>query len=107
MDALTPTSADIKTQTFRSGEELLRSMVWQTCNRLITDVRMPAMDGWDLLRHANASRPHIPVIFISAYQDREAVERALSLGVSDFLFKPFDGEELLRAVATAGFTVDL
>jgi FixJ family two-component response regulator len=101
------TSADIETRTFSSGEELLRSINWQTCSCLITDVRMPGTDGWDLLRYANATHPQIPVIFISAYQDREAVERALSLGVSKFLFKPFDGEELLRAVATAQSAADL
>jgi FixJ family two-component response regulator len=101
------TSADIETRTFSSGNELLRSMAWQTCSCLITDVRMPGTDGWELLRHANASSPQIPVIFISAYQDREAVERALSLGVSEFLFKPFDGEELLRAVAAAQADPDL
>ena len=101
------TSADIETRTFSSGKDLLRSIAWQTCSCLITDVRMPGTDGWELLRHANAARPQIPVIFISAYQDREAVQRALSLGVSEFLFKPFDGEELLRAVATAESTADL
>ena len=101
------TSADIEARTFSSGKELLRSITWQTCSCLITDVRMPGPDGWELLRHANASSPQIPVIFISAYQDQEAVERALSLGVLEFLFKPFDGEELLRAVATAQAAADL
>jgi FixJ family two-component response regulator len=101
------TSANIETRTFSSGEELLQSIAWHTCSCLITDVRMPGTDGWELLRHANATSPQVPVIFISAYQDREAVERALSLGVSEFLFKPFDGEELLRAVATAQSAADL
>jgi FixJ family two-component response regulator len=68
---------------------------------LITDVRMPVIDGWELQRRTAATYPLLPLIFVTAHQDEEAFRRALSRGAFAFLYKPFDGEELLRTVEAA------
>jgi FixJ family two-component response regulator len=68
---------------------------------LITDVRMPGMDGWELQRLAIQKLPKLPIVFITAHQDDEARKRAMDLGAVALLYKPFDGEELLEIVEAA------
>ena len=94
-------AAGIHSIPFSSGEELIHSLALRDAGCLITDVRMPGMDGWELQRRGAATYPHVPIIFLSAFQDQEAFERACKLGVFAFLYKPFDGEELLRVVKGA------
>ena len=65
---------------------------------MVTDVRMPGMDGIELQRSIRLQRPKLPVIFISAHQDDETLTRALEGGAVRFLYKPFDGAELLTEV---------
>jgi len=86
---------------FSSAEEFLQSGTLAIANCLITDVRMPGMDGIELQRRIRLDRPDLPVIFISAHQDDEARQRALDEGAVRFLYKPFDGAELLRAIEAA------
>jgi FixJ family two-component response regulator len=86
---------------FSSAEEFLQSGTLAIANCLITDVRMPGMDGIELQRRVRLDRPDLPVIFISAHQDDEARQRALDEGAIRFLYKPFDGAELLRAIEAA------
>ena len=94
-------SAGILTVTFGSAEALLQSGVLAASSCLITDVKMPGMDGWDLQERVSVLHPHVRIIFISAFQDSQAVDRALALGAFAFLYKPFDGEDLLRIVEAA------
>ena len=68
---------------------------------MITDVRMPEMDGLDLQRCVRRERPGLPVIFITAHHDDEVERCAFAQGAAFFIRKPFDAEELLRAVKTA------
>jgi len=86
---------------FSSAEEFLQSGTLAIANCLITDVRMPGMDGIELQRRIRLDRPDLPVIFISAHQDDEARQRALDEGAVRFLYKPFDGAELLRSIEAA------
>jgi len=86
---------------FSSAEEFLQSGALAMANCLITDVRMPGMDGIALQQRIRLERPDLPVIFISAHHDDEARQRALDEGAVRFLYKPFDGAELLKAIETA------
>jgi FixJ family two-component response regulator len=94
-------SAAIKTRSFRSAEEALRPGGLEAICCLITDVRMPGMDGWELKRHTAIAFPALPVIFVTAHHDENLRQRALSMGAFAFLYKPFDAEELLSAVDAA------
>jgi DNA-binding response OmpR family regulator len=62
---------------------------------------MQGMNGIELQRRVRLDRPELPVIFISAHQDEEARQRALDEGATTFLYKPFDGAELLRTIEAA------
>ncbi len=94
-------SAGYATLLFASAEEFLKSgeLAGATC--LITDVRMPGMDGIELQRRIRIQRPALPVIFISAHNDEEIRQRALAGGAVDFLYKPFDAADLLEVIRTA------
>ena len=74
-----------------TGMELIREI---RPDIIITDVRMPRIDGIELVRMLREEGLHTPVLIISGYDDFEYVRSALKLGVSDYLLKPIKAEEL-------------
>lgn len=67
---------------------------------IVSDIKMPGMDGFTLCKHvrANPTLSHIPFIFLTGRGDRVDVRRGMRLGADDYLTKPFEPEELLSAV---------
>jgi CheY-like chemotaxis protein len=63
---------------------------------VITDVRMPVMDGWELGRRLRERWPDLPILYISAFDSEITARRQRASRVSGFLQKPFDRDELLR-----------
>jgi FixJ family two-component response regulator len=94
-------SAGLTACVFSRAEDFLRGGHLAATGCLITDVRMPGMDGVALQRNVRSVRPELPVIFITAHHDDEVERRALAEGAACFLHKPFDAGELLRAARTA------
>ena len=94
-------SAGYAPLVFASAEEFLHSGAVAAVNCLITDVRMPGMDGIELQRHVRRERPKLPIIFISAHYDNAIRQRALEGGAVDFMYKPFDAGDLLGAIDRA------
>jgi FixJ family two-component response regulator len=83
---------------FASAEEFLQSDAPASAICLITDVRMPGIDGLELQRRVGLQYPRLPVIFVTAHYDNETRQRALSQGAAGFLYKPFDAADLLGAI---------
>lgn len=69
---------------------------------MVLDIRMPGMDGTELLRWMRESGPSVPTIMISAYGDVQDAVGAMKLGAVDYLVKPFDPDELLLRIRRAG-----
>jgi FixJ family two-component response regulator len=94
-------SADYAVRLFHSGTELLEGGGLEEVDCLISDIDMPGMDGFELLRLVHAARPGLPTILITGYPD--TLKRLPPLGGSNprFFTKPFDGPELLTAVSDA------
>ncbi|MDD6789914.1 MAG: response regulator, partial [Lachnospira sp.] len=67
---------------------------------LVTDIRMPVMDGLELIEQARENHPDLDVIVVSGYSDFEYAKRAIHLQVREYLLKPVD-EEQLRAVLSS------
>jgi FixJ family two-component response regulator len=86
---------------FASAEEFLQSGAPELAICLITDVRMPGIDGLELQRRVRLQYPRLPVIFITAHYDDEIRQRALNQGAAGFLHKPFDAADLLGAIELA------
>lgn len=79
----------------KAGLQLLREMDPEL---LLSDIRMPYIDGLELIREGRKVNPELQVIVFSGYDDFEYVRQALRLGVQDYLTKPIDMEELTRQV---------
>ena len=86
---------------FSSAEEFLESGMLASATCVITDVRMPGMDGLELQRRIRLERPTLPVILISAHYNAEVRQAAIDEGAVDFLYKPFDATDLLKIVQSA------
>jgi len=86
---------------FASAEEFLQSGAPELAICLITDVRMPGIDGLELQRRVRLQYPRLPVILITAHYDAEIRQKALSQGAAGFLHKPFDAADLLGAIELA------
>jgi two-component system, LuxR family, response regulator FixJ len=68
---------------------------------IVTDVRMPGMDGIELQRHLKAGGQSMPVIVITGHADIALAVEAMKAGAVDFIEKPFDDEVLLKAIRHA------
>jgi FixJ family two-component response regulator len=94
-------SAGLKARVFSLAEDFLHGELLAETSCLITDVRMPKMDGLELQRRVRLERPELPVIFITAHHEERIEQRALAQGAALFVRKPFDADELLRAIKLA------
>jgi len=94
-------SAGYAPVVFSSAEEFLESGTLAAATCVITDARMPGMDGIELQRRIRLERPTLPVILISAHYNAETRKTAIDEGAVDFLYKPFDGTELLKIIQSA------
>ena len=83
---------------FESAESLLKSGQLGETLCLIIDVRMPGINGLQLQSHLAAAGYEIPIIFITAYDDRESRRRAMQAGAVAFLAKPFSDALLLQTL---------
>jgi FixJ family two-component response regulator len=92
-------SADYAVRLFGSGPELLASGCLPEIDCLISDLDMPGMDGYELLQVLRATRPELPVILITGYPDTLKRLAKLPEGNPRCFTKPFQGPELLAAVA--------
>lgn len=95
------TSSGMDVRVYASAVEALHSGALVAAGCLIADVRMPVIDGWELQRLALAAYPSLPFIFVTAHQDESAYQRALSSGAFALFYKPFDGDDLVRAIDDA------
>ena len=82
-----------------TGAEALDLVRAQDPDLVITDLKMPGMDGLALLRRLKDGFPEIPVILLTAHGTVEAAVEAMKQGALDFLTKPFDKERVLETVA--------
>lgn len=86
--------------TARTGRELIDRCRECDPDLVITDVRMPEMDGLDAGRILHAERP-IPMVVVSAYKDDELIDRAAAGNVYAYLLKPINPPELDASIRLA------
>lgn len=84
----------------RDAEEALRRLEDVRVDLMLTDIRMPGMDGVELFRHVKRTRPGLPVVLMSAFVG-ERVDDALAEGAFTVLPKPYDVNHLLETVLRA------
>ena len=86
---------DIMVKSFESGEELLDALGQNQPEIIISDIRMPGMDGLELLQRIHADHPDMPIIITTAHSDLDSAVAAYQSGAFEYLPKPFDLEELV------------
>ena len=81
-------------ETFSNGREVMEFLETREADIVITDIRMPFMDGIELAKNVNEHYPHIKVIIISGYGEFNYAKEAMSYGVSDYILKPVNAKEI-------------
>ncbi len=84
--------------TARDGSEALRKIKDERIDVILTDLKLPSMDGIDILKEVKKIDPSIPVIVMTAYGSIETAVNAMKLGASDFITKPFNTDHLLLMI---------
>lgn len=82
--------------TANDGERALQLIEEEKPDVLMTDIRMPGVDGMELIRRAKEIRPDLVFIVVSGYRQFEYAQTALKYGVTDYLLKPVNAEELTQ-----------
>jgi len=92
-------SLELETDTAVNGEEALAKLKEKDYGLILLDLRMPGMDGMEVLRQVREVRPDIRVIIITAYGTIESAVDAMKLGAVDFIQKPFAPKEIRGLVS--------
>src|SRR5438105_8034246 len=92
-------------ETASNGLDAASKLENNQVQAVITDLRMPVMDGLELLHHVRRTKPGLPVIVLSAYGTVPTAVDAMKAGAADFLLKPFSHsalDEILNKHVVAG-----
>ena len=89
---------DLERTTAINGEEALARLREKDFGLILLDLKMPGMDGMEVLRRVRETRPDIKVIIITAYGTIESAVEAMKLGAVDFVQKPFAPKEIRELV---------
>ena len=97
--------AGINNESFTDADKLLQRIQSDTPDVIISDIRMPGIDGLELLAQINESHPQLPVIITTAHSDLDSAVTSYQKGAFEYLPKPFDLDEVVaiteRALAQA------
>jgi len=84
-----------------SGEKALRCLDEDPADVVVLDLKMPGMDGIDVLREIKARHPLVEVIMLTGHANVEVAIEGMELGAFDYLMKPMDIDELLYKIQDA------
>lgn len=97
--------AGIPARLFASAEEALQALESEQPTVVLTDIRMPGMDGLTFVKRLHAQAPRLPVVVMTAHSDLDSAVQSYQHGAFEYLAKPFDVDDaiavLSRAVAHA------
>ena len=81
-----------------NGLEALETLKTFTPDLMLLDFKMPKAHGMEVLKQIKKSKPKLPVIIVTGYQSVEMAQEATRLGASDYIPKPFESKQILKAV---------
>src|SRR5690554_4212733 len=93
--------AGIVTRSFENGDALLSQLDSEVPDAIISDIRMPGLDGLRLLSRINEGHPGLPVIITTAHSDLDSAVASYQGGAFEYLPKPFDIDEAISLVRRA------
>ena len=92
-------NTDFEVETTNNPSEALKLFTEKDYNLVISDLKMPGMDGIELFDELREIKPDIPVIIMTAYGSLETSEDAMKKGVADFITKPFRKDSILFTIS--------
>lgn len=95
------TQAGLRTRSFDNGDNIMRQLEHERPDAIISDIRMPGIDGLSLLGRITKSHPDLPVIIMTAHSDLESAVNSYQTGAFDYLPKPFDLDDAVALVQRA------
>ncbi len=87
--------------SFENGNEVLARLAKSRPDAIISDIRMPGIDGIDLLKQVRERHPDLPIIIMTAHSDLESAVSSYQSGAFDYLPKPFDVDDAVAMVKRA------
>jgi len=94
-------STGFEISTYADGESLIKSLEEDKPDLIISDIKMPGMHGYDLLKHIKNNYEKLPVIIMTAFTDMQAAIDAYGGGAFEYIPKPFDLDEAIAIVKKA------
>jgi two-component system response regulator FixJ len=94
-------AAGFSVRAFESASSFLGVLARVQAGCLVTDIRMPGMDGLELLRRVKRERPRFPVIIMTGHGEVPLAVEAMKLGANDFIEKPFEDQSLIDTIRVA------
>ena len=98
-ESLSSSGFDVK--TFSSGDDVVNELKNDKPDLILTDVQMPGMLGYDLLKHINDNYEDIPVIIMTAFTDMQAAVDSYGGGAFEYMPKPFDLDDAIQIINRA------
>ncbi len=92
---------NLNIQSFENGDGVLNRLQREAPDAIISDIRMPGIDGLELLEEINKLYPAVPVIIMTAHSDLESAVSSYQSGAFDYLPKPFDIDDAVTLVKRA------
>lgn len=93
--------AGLQTQSFENAADLLKALEKSLPDAVISDIRMPGMDGLQLLEQLNEQHPSLPIIIMTAHSDLDSAVASYQGGAFEYLPKPFDVDDAVALVKRA------
>jgi two-component system nitrogen regulation response regulator GlnG len=94
-------AADISVRVFESADAVISELEGSSPDVLVSDIRMPGMDGLQMLSQVKESHPDLPVIIMTAYSDLDSAVSVYEGGAFEYLPKPFDVDDALELIQRA------
>ncbi|ONF47192.1 MULTISPECIES: response regulator FixJ [Methylobacterium] len=88
-------------QLYEAGSDLLNRLAKPATGCILADIRMPGIDGLELLRRLRGAKHRLPIVMMTGHGDVPLAVEAMKLGACDFIEKPFDDETLFQALRSA------
>ena len=91
-------SYDYEIKSFYNGLDALDYLSSNECDLVISDIMMPLMDGFSLAENIRRTNKNLPILFITARDDKPSKQLGYKIGIDDYLVKPFDFDELVMRI---------
>ena len=94
-------AAGYQVHTALGGHKALELYAEHPVNLILTDIKMPGIDGYHLLKEVKAKNPDARVVLMSGYSNDFSIHEAIELGADEFVVKPFRRNDILQVLASA------